>query len=195
MYISREGNLVTVINVFETKPAQQQELIDAWLRFVESVKEEPGLIGTALHRSIDETRVVNYAQWRSEEDFESFVKKYRAKDRMAKPYRVTTFVRINNTIITSLLRLGLKVWSFSLLTVRGRKSGKPIVTPVAIFVQDQKRYLIATYGVVNWVRNLRFRLYRSLSVLPYLNVTENSSLEEFEREVLAHPVFLLPPAM
>src|SRR5260370_18364352 len=79
----------------------------------------------------------------------------RSKDRMAKHYRVNTFVRINNTMTTSLLRLGIKVWSFSLLTVRGRKSGKPIVTPVAIFVQDQKRYLVATYGVVNWVRNLR----------------------------------------
>ena len=31
----------------------------------------------------------------------------------------------------------------------------------------------------------------SLFVLPYLNITENSSLEEFEREVLTHPVFLL----
>src|SRR5207244_12972952 len=74
---------------------------------------------------------------------------------MAKPYRVNAFVRINNTMISSLLRLGIKVWSFSLLTVRGRKSGKPIVTPIAIFVQDRKRYLIATYGVVNWVRTLR----------------------------------------
>jgi deazaflavin-dependent oxidoreductase (nitroreductase family) len=160
---------------------------------------------------------------------------------MAKPYRVNTFVRINNSMTTSLLRLGIKVWSFSLLTVRGRKSGKPIVTPVAIFVQDQKSYLVATYGTVNWVRNLRaaggeatltrrrhsekiraielekdtaalvfrealrsgppgipaviFRVYRALLVLPYLNVTENASLEEFEREVLTHPVFLLQPAM
>lgn len=160
---------------------------------------------------------------------------------MAKPYRVNAFMRINNTIILSLLRLGIKLWSFSLLTVRGRKSGKPIVTPVAILVQDQQRYLIATYGVVNWVRNLRaatgmatltrrrhseqihaielspeaaalifrealrsgppgvpaviFRVYRALMVLPYLDVTENSSLEEFEREVLAHPVFLIQPAM
>src|SRR6266487_5885394 len=164
----------------------------------------------------------------------------RSKDRMAKPYRVNAFVRINNTMISSLLRLGIKVWSFSLLTVRGRKSGKPIVTPVAIFVQDQKRYLVATYGVVNWVRNLRaaggeatltrrrhsekiraielekdtaalvfrealrsgppgipaviFRVYRALMILPYLGVTENASLEEFEREVLTHPVFLVQSA-
>ncbi len=74
---------------------------------------------------------------------------------MAKSYRVNTLARINNTMISSLLRLSIKVWSFSLLTVRGRKSGKPIVTPIAVFVQDQKRYLVAPYGVVNWVRNLR----------------------------------------
>jgi len=164
-------------------------------------------------------------------------KQKRRKDRMAKQYRVGTFERINNAMIASLLHLGIKIWSFSLLTVRGRKSGKPIQTPVAIFVQDQKRYLISPYGVVNWVRNLRaaagvatltrgrrtekicaielskdtaarifrdalrsgppgipaviFRVYRALFVLPYLGVTENASLEEFEREVLTHPVFLL----
>jgi len=77
MRISRQSNLVTVINVFETKPEQQQELIDQWIRFVEEAKGEPGMIGAALHRSTDGTRVVNYAQWRSEEDLESFVTKYR----------------------------------------------------------------------------------------------------------------------
>ncbi len=61
MQISREDHLVTLINVFETKPEQQQELIDQWIRFVDSVKREPGMIGTALHRSKDGTRVVNYA--------------------------------------------------------------------------------------------------------------------------------------
>ena len=77
MRVSREGNLITLINVFETKPEQQQELINQWIRFVEEVKGEPGMIGAALHRSIDGTRVVNYAQWRSEGDLESFLKKYR----------------------------------------------------------------------------------------------------------------------
>jgi heme-degrading monooxygenase HmoA len=85
MRISREGQPVTLINVFETKPEQQQALIDAWLRFVESVKEEPGLIGTALHRSTDGTRVINYAQWRSKEDFESFVQKYREQMEARRP--------------------------------------------------------------------------------------------------------------
>ena len=58
---------------------------------------------------------------------------------MTKQYRVNAFVRINNAMISSLVRLGIKVGGFSLLTVRGRKSGKPIVTPLVIFIQDQKR--------------------------------------------------------
>jgi heme-degrading monooxygenase HmoA len=77
MRVSREGNLVTLINVFETQPKLQQTLIEQWMRFAEEVIKEPGFIGAALHRSTDGTRVINYAQWRSEEDFESFVKKYR----------------------------------------------------------------------------------------------------------------------
>src|SRR3989440_7411702 len=94
----------------------------------------------------DQRRVPN--RWRN-------TRQKRRTYRMAKQYRVNAFVRINNAMISSLLRLGIKVGSFSLLTIRGRKSGKPIATPIAIFVQDQKRYLVATYGVVNWVRNLR----------------------------------------
>ena len=77
MLVSREGNLVTLINVFETKPEQQQALIDQWIRFTEEVKDEPGMIGAALHRSTDGTRVVNYAQWRSGADWDSFLKNYR----------------------------------------------------------------------------------------------------------------------
>ena len=77
MRVSQEGKLVTLINVFETKPEQQQDLLDQLSRFAESVKEEPGMIGAALHRSTDGTRVINYAQWRSEEDLDRFVKKYR----------------------------------------------------------------------------------------------------------------------
>ena len=77
MLVSRESNLVTLINVFETKPEQQQALIEQWSRFTDSVKEEPGFIGAALHRSTDGTRVVNYAQWRSDADWDNFLKKYR----------------------------------------------------------------------------------------------------------------------
>jgi hypothetical protein len=35
MLVSKEGNLVTLINVFETTPKPQQALIDQWTRFTE----------------------------------------------------------------------------------------------------------------------------------------------------------------
>ncbi|MBE3558165.1 MAG: antibiotic biosynthesis monooxygenase [Ktedonobacteraceae bacterium] len=85
MRISRADQPITLINVFETKPERQQELIDQWTHFVESIKEEPGLIGTALHKSTDGTRVVNYAQWRSEADLDRFLKKYRAQMETHRP--------------------------------------------------------------------------------------------------------------
>lgn len=77
MLITKENNLVTLINVFETRPQQQQALIESWIRFVDAVKGEPGMIGAALHPSTDGTRVVNYAQWRSEQVLDRFQKKYR----------------------------------------------------------------------------------------------------------------------
>ena|ERR1700682_4178603 len=43
----------------------------------------------------------------------------------------------------------------SLLTVRGRKSGQPHTVPVTLVEQDGHRFLVAPYGVVQWVRNIR----------------------------------------
>lgn len=78
MLISQEGNLITLINVFDTTPEQQQTLIDQWVRFTEEVRNEPGYIGTALHKSTDGTRVINYAHWRSQADFDTFLKRHGA---------------------------------------------------------------------------------------------------------------------
>lgn len=76
MRISLEGNVCTLINVFETTPEQQQALIDAWIRFTEEIKDEPGFVGAALHKSADGVRVVNYAHWRSQADFDAFVQRH-----------------------------------------------------------------------------------------------------------------------
>lgn len=43
----------------------------------------------------------------------------------------------------------------ALITVRGRKSGEPRTTPVALVELDGRRWVIGTFGEVNWVRNLR----------------------------------------
>lgn len=72
---------------------------------------------------------------------------------------VPAFMGLGNIITTTLLRAGVRLTAFGhpmyLLTVRGRKSGKPRTTPVVIIELDGRRYLLAPYGIVAWVRNLR----------------------------------------
>lgn len=74
---------------------------------------------------------------------------------MPKQYRVNGFVRFNNAAMRAMLRAGVKFGTFATLTVPGRKTGRPISTPLVVFTCNHHRYLVASYGVVNWVRNLR----------------------------------------
>ena len=70
--ITEDGGVVTLINVFSCEPKNQQHLIDAWIRATENTLGRlPGIISATLHRSKDRTRVVNYAQWKSSEDWEN----------------------------------------------------------------------------------------------------------------------------
>ena len=74
---------------------------------------------------------------------------------MAKTLHRNFADRMNDALITTLLRAGVKMGTTSLLTVRGRKSGQPHTVPVVLVVQDGQRWLVAPYGVVQWVRNIR----------------------------------------
>lgn len=74
---------------------------------------------------------------------------------MAKTYKNTLTFRLGNLFAKTMLRAGVKMGNMALLTVRGRKSGQPRTTPVAVLEQDGYYRLIAPYGSVNWVRNLR----------------------------------------
>jgi deazaflavin-dependent oxidoreductase (nitroreductase family) len=74
---------------------------------------------------------------------------------MARAYRLGFWRRLINRIIGALLRLGVKLPHTYLLTVRGRKSGRPYSTPVTLVEENGKRWLVAPYGEVSWVRNAR----------------------------------------
>ena len=79
---------------------------------------------------------------------------------MAKTAKAPWFARWGNSLTTSLLRAGAKLvgpgnYPMYLLTVRGRTSGQPRTVPIVLLEQKGKRYLAATYGIVDWVRNLR----------------------------------------
>jgi deazaflavin-dependent oxidoreductase (nitroreductase family) len=74
---------------------------------------------------------------------------------MAKTLQINFFDRVGDALFVLLLRAGVKMGSMSLLTVRGRKSGQPRTVPVLLVEQDDRRFLIAPYGAVQWVRNIR----------------------------------------
>jgi deazaflavin-dependent oxidoreductase (nitroreductase family) len=69
--------------------------------------------------------------------------------------RIPFFVPIFNPLARRLLRIGVPLGPNALLTVRGRKSGQPRSTPVAVVDVEGRRWVIGTFGDVNWVRNLR----------------------------------------
>jgi len=60
-------------------------------------------------------------------------------------------VRLN----IAMLRRGMRIGSQSLLTVSGRRSGKPRSTPVSIATVDGQRYLVAAFANADWVWNVR----------------------------------------
>jgi len=58
---------------------------------------------------------------------------------------------------------GIAPARFHLLTVRGRKSGRPRSTPVIVLTQGGNRWLVATYGERAWVKNARAAGHVTLS--------------------------------
>src|SRR5256886_15745216 len=78
--------------------------------------------------------------------------------------RAPRLVHVFNPIARRLLGVGIPLGPNALLTVRGRKSGQPRTTPVALVEVGGRRWVIGTFGEVNWVRNLRAAGRASLSV-------------------------------
>ena len=74
---------------------------------------------------------------------------------MAATYRLTPARRAANRVVRLLLTLGLMPGPTYLLTVPGRRTGRPLSTPVTLVEEGGQRWLVAPYGEVPWVRNAR----------------------------------------
>jgi deazaflavin-dependent oxidoreductase (nitroreductase family) len=70
-------------------------------------------------------------------------------------YRLTQLRRLANAAMRGLLWLGVPVDTTQLLTVRGRRSGRLHHTPVTLVEDGGQRWLVAPYGSVAWVHNVR----------------------------------------
>jgi deazaflavin-dependent oxidoreductase (nitroreductase family) len=73
----------------------------------------------------------------------------------ARSFHMTTARRLGDRLMRPLIRIGVVPATY-LLTVRGRKTGRPYSNPVTLVDGDDgRRWLVAPYGVVGWVRNAR----------------------------------------
>ncbi len=63
--------------------------------------------------------------------------------------------RVIGPVVRLVLRQGLPAGPNVILTVRGRVSGRPYSTPVAMWDFEGRRFVQASFGEVAWVRNLR----------------------------------------
>jgi deazaflavin-dependent oxidoreductase (nitroreductase family) len=74
---------------------------------------------------------------------------------VASAYRLSPGRRAVNRLVRLLLKLGLMPGPTYLLTVSGRRTGRPLSTPVTLVEEGGTRWLVAPYGDVAWVRNAR----------------------------------------
>src|SRR5689334_5545125 len=83
---------------------------------------------------------------------------------MSAPAKAPSVVGLLNPVARRVLGAGPLLGPNALITVRGRKSGQPRTTPVALVEINGRRWVIGTFGETNWVRNLRAAGEATLSV-------------------------------
>lgn len=140
---------------------------------------------------------------------------------MARAYRLSSGRRVANFAMRLAVKAGVAPRHYYLMGVRGRRSGRTLVTPVRI-VENGTPYLVSPYGEVNWVKNVRAAKTLSLSrngrsrtwtavevgpqeaasvlriylthvpiTRPFFDIRPDSPIEAFQAEAPRHPVFRL----
>ena len=73
--ISKDADLITLINVFTVAPSNQSRLVELLSKATDTfVRHARGFVSSSLHRSRDGSKVTMYAQWRSLTDYEAMRK-------------------------------------------------------------------------------------------------------------------------
>jgi heme-degrading monooxygenase HmoA len=87
--ISKDKDVVILINVFTVAPEDQQRLVDVLVEATQAVmSKQQGFISANIHRSLDGTQVANYAHWQSREAFEAMLQDREAGGHMGEAARI-----------------------------------------------------------------------------------------------------------
>lgn len=86
--------VATLINVFTVSPDRQDELIELLSRATEeTMKHQPGFVCANFHASLDGQRVLNYAQWETEEHYRAMLANPEARVHMEQAAKIATDVQ------------------------------------------------------------------------------------------------------
>ena len=118
-------------------------------------------------------------------------------DNRIRKTRVPSFVPFFNPVARRLLGAGVPLGPNAVLTVRGRKSGALRSTPVALVEVGGRRWIVGTFGEVNWVQNLRAAGDATITVkrraLPVQAIELSpAEVSSFFREVLTPYISRVP---
>lgn len=90
--ISKDTDIVTVINLFSVESKNQKQLIDILKLFSNQfVEKQTNFISANVHRSLDGKRVLSYAQWKSKESYQAIYANVDAKPFLDDIRKISTF--------------------------------------------------------------------------------------------------------
>lgn len=71
--VFKANSVLAEMDIFVTLPDQQWQLVDSLIDYSKTIlKQQPGYVANAIHRSLDGMRVTNYVQWQSQSDYEIY---------------------------------------------------------------------------------------------------------------------------
>lgn len=80
--ISTDRALQTVITTFEVNPGTCQDLLDELRQTcTDFISKQNGFISAALHMNDAQTRIANYSQWDTREDFQAMLRSAEMRER------------------------------------------------------------------------------------------------------------------
>lgn len=118
--IRANDSSIALINTFFVAPERADELMQLLIEATDTaMRHQPGFISANLHLSLDKKRIVNYAQWRSKEDFEAMQSNPAAKPHMQKAASIAE--RFEPVSIPSHMETIARTWNESILDWRRRR--------------------------------------------------------------------------
>ncbi len=95
--------------------------------------------------------------------------------------QVPATISLFSPLLKPILAAGVPLGPNALVTIRGRRSGEPRTTPLAIIDTGGRRWVWSPWGDVHWVRNLRAAGRATIAVRKRSEDVRARELDEPER--------------